>query len=1432
MGGPTFGPTFGPKGMRSPIKLPKYSIIEYFTEQNKMQNLEEFDTAFPGHGKRGATASDYYLARSETQVEHMNKKSSEAAEGSDHEDEDPMDTDCIPCMDHDCVAAEEEVEQQLASQSDAEVLFEISERIEDGVVTLEPEKRSRKATSEMKRPERNSKAPKVNQLQNETADTTAIEAVEANNEQHGNEAPGSSANSATLTFSNEKKKRRPRRVEWLRNEEAMALLHSIIDARGLWEPGYSKSMPLKGDWKDVVGDWNTFCKEENELDVSNSVELKASKQVLKNGRNAIRKFLVHNTPDWIANPILKAKQIHGRDLESPDAPMDMESDYEDGMVDLMNRLDKKSAAVKQEVSKKSIKKFKKLMLDLRKDKSGARRQIRKRPEWAKNKAKVEAVDIMATDYYERNCRRKNHVELLTRAINAAQLFYEPKFKKLTEPGKTSLVKKTKKEINQCKLQLCRFRMEMFRREEPNATTKALKKFEKWAEKNFGLKKTTKPVLRQEIAKLETKLEVLQARSKKATKRANVWKSRDRFKKQFDYSRGGSRIAKGTPPTKERVETYYKNLLGTEKIANTNGPALKEWKKQNTVADPTAHEAKFKLNRNVWDVIVRKLSPWKATGPDKVFAFMFKHCPGIKEIARQVVEELINQPESIRQELCTGRTVLITKIKNQLSDDPKNYRPITCLNVLYKLVTATIDQAILTNTQMPVNQRAARRGVWAAQECLLIDKAFLNEAKKNRLGMHSGFIDIEKAFDQSAHNLLKEMVECLDIHPLLKRTLYTVMGMWRTRFQIAGKERIETDPIQLKKGIFQGDKLSVTLFLLAISPVSTHLNKHGPKCDRATLGGLQLLNHLFYIDDLKLYADGKRNLRRLIELAKEASEELGMKWNLAKCNYSGMSGTRRRNYKVTQLIEGIKPLLTGCPYRYLGIEQLVGAGDKITARKVIEEKMVEAAGGISQRKLTAKDTAFMINVVVLAIFKYATTVFLWTRAQICSEIRSTIIKQMTQIGFRWYTSSTARLFMSRARGGRGIDDPLLIHDLIIVRMMQYFRIGGDQLTREIYQYHEAHREEMGTAGLIKVFAEVLQDRGIATEVTVGETGIMVNGAPDPDLKEIRALIVANHVKRLKRANEFKEKDEKKRDAAYDIPQDEDEERKYHGRFQRRINAWGVASETFQWMKAEFNIETEALIVSMQDGTHPVNAAPTMLVKNDFQYECRNCERDTETVGHVLNMCPQNLHTTIKDRHDEVSRQLFLETVKAYGMEEKMTSDQPANVRTIASKDGLVSLMWEHCHGKAFKPGRFAEHGTKPDFTVVDKRNKIVILVEVSCPWWSKKRGNNALISTYRRKLRRYLPLADALRDAKNERDGEEGVWKSYVAPVIIGSLGEVSHKATLISLMRVLGFKDTEKNRGKAVEVVQKLQAAALRGSVRVMKRHVKQEKHPGAIDHD
>ena len=128
-----------------------------------------------------------------------------------------------------------------------------------------------------------------------------------------------------------------------------------------------------------------------------------------------------------------------------------------------------------------------------------------------------------------------------------------------------------------------------------------------------------------------------------------------------------------------------------------------------------------------------------------------------------------------------------------------------------------------------------------------------------------------------------------------------MSAWATKvFLNTDKEQIETDEIKYLNGILQGDLLSLILYILSVNPLSFLLEK----CNGYTIGTRSksntILNHLFFVDDLKLFAGNLYIAKQLLDIVTTFPKDINMQFGVDKCTYMyierGKAKKSRRNYK--------------------------------------------------------------------------------------------------------------------------------------------------------------------------------------------------------------------------------------------------------------------------------------------------------------------------------------------------------------------------------------------------------------------------------------------------------------------------------------------------------------------------------------------------------
>ena len=110
-------------------------------------------------------------------------------------------------------------------------------------------------------------------------------------------------------------------------------------------------------------------------------------------------------------------------------------------------------------------------------------------------------------------------------------------------------------------------------------------------------------------------------------------------------------------------------------------------------------------------------------------------------------------------------------------------------------------------------------------------------------------------------------------------------LWATIVTLKGtNQTIKTFNCILLKGIFQGDSLSVILFVLSVNPLSFMIKRsrgYAAGKDRKTN-----ITHNFFVDDLKLYNSATNRIKKQLDLFARFSRDIGRNFgqvNVPSCH---------------------------------------------------------------------------------------------------------------------------------------------------------------------------------------------------------------------------------------------------------------------------------------------------------------------------------------------------------------------------------------------------------------------------------------------------------------------------------------------------------------------------------------------------------------------
>ena len=174
-----------------------------------------------------------------------------------------------------------------------------------------------------------------------------------------------------------------------------------------------------------------------------------------------------------------------------------------------------------------------------------------------------------------------------------------------------------------------------------------------------------------------------------------------------------------------------------------------------------------------------------------------------------------------------------------------------------------------------------------------------------------------------------IIECLDLFGVAENINSLLVNSMEKRKVMLCLGNSELGEIKTKPGIFQGDYLSPLVFVLALIRLSLILRKTKEAYEFSE--SKEKINHLLFMDDLKVYHRSEKGVDSLVQTVRVFSEDAGMEFGIEKCTTSVMEKGKIVKSVGIEFPDGkvIKWLQEGNIYKYFGI---------LEADKCLEEKM--------------------------------------------------------------------------------------------------------------------------------------------------------------------------------------------------------------------------------------------------------------------------------------------------------------------------------------------------------------------------------------------------------------------------------------------------------------------------------------------------------------
>jgi hypothetical protein len=750
------------------------------------------------------------------------------------------------------------------------------------------------------------------------------------------------------------------------------------------------------------------------------------------------------------------------------------------------------------------------------------------------------------------------------------------------------------------------------------------------------------------------------------------------------------------------KAFYRKFTHEQTISNneTNTPTLNElhnfW--SNIWSNPIHHnnsswilqnKSKYEhipemdysnISLDLLIKVIAKTNNWKATGSDKIHNYWYKKLTSTHAVILTHINNFIRDPGSVPSFVTQGITYMLPKDKT----DPKNpskYRPITCLQNIYKILTSCISEIIYkhleTHNILAEQQKGCRKKSQGCKEQLIIDSVVSKLALRTKSDIYTMYIDYQKAFDSVPHSWLVSILKHYNINDIIINFLSNTMQNWTTVLKL--QDHQVSNPVNIRRGIFQGDALSPLWFCIALNPLSDMLNDSNG-LPIGNLAAPVTLSHLLYMDDIKLYAKSLNDLNVLAKIVERFSTDIKMDFGINKCKIQSVKKGKieYNNYELNNR-DIIEPVDNRDGYKYLGYQQTQQIHQKDTKHN-LTQKFKSRLHNILNTHLNARNTIKAINTFAIPILTYSFGIINWTKTDLLRHER-TIRTLLTQYRKHHPRSCIQRLTLPKHEGGRGLIDLQNLHNKQIGNLRSYF-------------INQKDRSPLHNA--------ILQADNKLTPLNLCNHNTLIN----PTIVQPRDKIDIWTQKTL------------------------------HGRHQLDLSkpeVDKVASNA--WLKkGELFPETEGFMLAIQDQVIETNNYKKYIIKDRSITTdlCRRCHRHSETIQHITGACPTIAQSDYKHRHDQVAAIIHQYIAFKLHLIKEKTSYYKYTPQTVHDTP-QYKMYWDRTiiTDKTL-------HCNRPDITLHDKINKQVFLIDIAIP------NTHNISNTYTEKISKYTDLAIELK----------------------------------------------------------------------------------------
>ena len=818
------------------------------------------------------------------------------------------------------------------------------------------------------------------------------------------------------------------------------------------------------------------------------------------------------------------------------------------------------------------------------------------------------------------------------------------------------------------------------------------------------------------------------------------------------------------PSKEEIEMFWKSTWDQK----SNYKECRQWLGElESNYCKNAKQKEYRFTEDALHQALNKLQNNKSPGPDLIVGYWFKNLHFYRATLLRLLNACFNAEQDIPDWLAVARTRLLPK--NNETHRAENYRPIACQNIMYKLYTAILHSFLQDHCEashvITTEQAGGKSNVWGCLEQLLINKMVLEEAVSNRRDLYTVWLDYQKAFDSIPHEWLLKSLRLAKVPEKVVCAIERLTTIWATRLVlIAETNTIESDVITYSKGVFQGDSLSVLLFVLAINPLSFLLQSRNGYLCGAPNERVIPFNHLFFVDDLKLFSSTIDQMKLLLDVVTTFSKGIGMTFGQSKCAFMkikrGKFVASRESLNINNL--SIRPLNEGESYKYLGLDEAVSFNGPLNKATISKEYFARVRK-VWSSELSALNKCLAHNTFAVPLLTQTFGILDWNADEL-EKLDVKTRKILTYTGNFHINGDCDRLYVPRKDGGRGLKSVYTSFQSRIVAIRQYLHQAS--VRNPFLAQVEKHEQDR----IVRIANEITRQAGISYCPDANPR--MATQSFTAAINRARKSAFTNKITHGYLTRQLEEN------------QNIDVDLSLSWQRSCRMSSY---FEGYAYAIQEQEIATKSLMQRRNYGSVNSNM-------------CRLCKYRVEDISHIICGCEKmSSRFYIPLRHDPACNVLWNEVRRFNNPDPQSSTKQwfQSDATEKVDKDGDGFEYWWNI---PIKTSAKVKHN-RPDMVIWNHKDKCCTVVEVSCPL------DVNVLQKESEKEHIYGPLMR----------GMQLMYADYTfafVPIIIGATGYVSKNLT--SNIMELGFDKNE-----AIKIVRKLQIQTIAGTVKIAKTFLK-----------